>query len=931
MYKKILIYSALVILGMSTVGVASAQSIPTISPWKVLSGVISPTASSSTVRIDSLGGAGTKCVQVNNTGDISRASAACGSGGSGSPGGASSTIQFNANGTFAGNNYFTYDGQQVTIGTSTGGDLWIPGNGSVSTAAGGIFMGPIHNVELHVSDLSDLWLSTNKNGGNGRVVLDTDSLDLNNAVIDTTNGGAFFGPIYMSSDNGINLDLGYNRYAVVLASRYMRPRNAFIGSHLAVATTSSTTNQFTVEGNSFMTGNLTAATITATGTVILPSLTNSRYLATDLNSNVIATNTPVLPSDFTAKGALLAGTGASAYSALTVGSNGQLLMASSTATNGLAWVATSSLGITSGGTPGGASSTLQFNANGAFAGDTRLTYNGYTLAMNASSSSATVPFVSFNATTSVPLFAVRHDTATSAVYTLGIPDRSNGAFRITTTRDASAGNDSGNSIHFAINGGDNNGTNYGNGRIYWEGYRASDGAIPTGIQRPVMNFGGIRSFEGVPPRLIMTDQVDASYCGGAQCSVIGNQSSNITLTTGTGQGLSTVSNPTGSSNGEPSMIFTSKNNPTSNGSSTTASEFIFQYASTTVTTSLPWHTRWGYGTTFANFVDLLDLTNTGNLGIGSSTPSTKLVVNGTTTTTNLNATGTVQFSALGSTGSPCLTIGTTGLVATSTCGSGSGTVNSGTTGQVAYYAANGTAVSGSSTLFLTNQNVGVGTSNPLRPLHVFGPVDTNGVALFESSIIGSGQFAVANFQLDTPSNPINGDGPRIDFRTSNTTGVLGNRIASISAVNSNNSTTTGDLRFLTVNNGGFVTTMTMTYAGNVGIGTSTPGTNLFVNGSYGSKVSRIVASTTLDTTYNTVVVDATAGALTVTLPSASSTCGIIYNIKKVDAGTSTITIAAASSQLIDGASSVLVYNRYTNYGLQADCSAAPYSWITLYP
>lgn len=45
-------------------------------------------------------------------------------------------------------------------------------------------------------------------------------------------------------------------------------------------------------------------------------------------------------------------------------------------------------------------------------------------------------------------------------------------------------------------------------------------------------------------------------------------------------------------------------------------------------------------------------------------------------------------------------------------GGGSGTVNSGTQGQAAYYAANGTAVSGTSSIFFNNQSIGIGTTTP---------------------------------------------------------------------------------------------------------------------------------------------------------------------------------------------------------------------------
>jgi hypothetical protein len=61
-----------------------------------------------------------------------------------------------------------------------------------------------------------------------------------------------------------------------------------------------------------------------------------------------------------------------------------------------------------------------------------------------------------------------------------------------------------------------------------------------------------------------------------------------------------------------------------------------------------------------------------------------------------------------------------GSCVTGAGGGGSGTVNSGTAKQVAFYSADGTTVSGTSTLALLNEKVGIGTSTPWGKLSVSG-------------------------------------------------------------------------------------------------------------------------------------------------------------------------------------------------------------------
>lgn len=91
----------------------------------------------------------------------------------------------------------------------------------------------------------------------------------------------------------------------------------------------------------------------------------------------------------------------------------------------------------------------------------------------------------------------------------------------------------------------------------------------------------------------------------------------------------------------------------------------------------------------------------------------------------------------------------------------------------------------------------------------------------------------------------------------------------------------------------------------VGVNTTTPKSSFEVNGSLSKKVTTITANTTLDTSYNVVICDNGASAITVTLPTASGILGRLYTIKK-GTSTSNITIDGNASETIDGAATIVM-------------------------
>ncbi|MEK7509244.1 MAG: hypothetical protein AAB605_00850, partial [Patescibacteria group bacterium] len=101
-------------------------------------------------------------------------------------------------------------------------------------------------------------------------------------------------------------------------------------------------------------------------------------------------------------------------------------------------------------------------------------------------------------------------------------------------------------------------------------------------------------------------------------------------------------------------------------------------------------------------------------------PSTT-TFSGGLTSTYLNITGTAATSTFAR--GIDLSGGCFSISGTCLSSGGSGTVGSGTTGQLPYYAANGTTLTATSSIFLaTSGNVGLGTENPLEKLGIAGNI-----------------------------------------------------------------------------------------------------------------------------------------------------------------------------------------------------------------
>lgn len=86
-------------------------------------------------------------------------------------------------------------------------------------------------------------------------------------------------------------------------------------------------------------------------------------------------------------------------------------------------------------------------------------------------------------------------------------------------------------------------------------------------------------------------------------------------------------------------------------------------------------------------------------------------------------------------------------------------------------------------------------------------------------------------------------------------------------------------------------------------------------------VRSVTASTTVVDSDDLILADATGGAITVTLPAVSLNAGRRFNIKKTDASGNAVTIDGASSETIDGATTVAISTQYASYTVQSDGTA----------
>jgi hypothetical protein len=85
---------------------------------------------------------------------------------------------------------------------------------------------------------------------------------------------------------------------------------------------------------------------------------------------------------------------------------------------------------------------------------------------------------------------------------------------------------------------------------------------------------------------------------------------------------------------------------------------------------------------------------------------------------------------------------------------------------------------------------------------------------------------------------------------------------------------------------------------------------ILCNGSFATKVSTVSVNTTLGVDHHVVLVDASGGARTITLPDAMTCAGRQYIIKKIDSSANAVTITPQTGQTIDGQPSISITTQY---------------------
>jgi len=355
---------------------------------------------------------------------------------------------------------------------------------------------------------------------------------------------------------------------------------------------------------------------------------------------------------------------------------------------------------------------------------------------------------------------------------------------------------------------------YATGGITYVNGRSTQGAtFQSSDYYAYQGFSGpyFAAFTGLPPNSFVTSVTDGSLVNG---STSANPASS-TIARAIGPGFSTA-------NYDEVMKFIVDGSVASTsamgyGTTTPVARFaIVGLATSTKPIFLIASTTNG---TYASNSTVLTLQPNGRLGLGTTTPGTNLSIGDTgNSTVNISATATSTFGSGINVLTGCFAVNGTCVGG----GSGSGTVNSGTTGQVPYYAGAGTTLTATSTLFIdTTSFVGLSTTSPKGLLDVTGSSNSTSATTF----VGGRTLSLIN--TDTTNN----NGNTLAFRTNDANGLL-TTASSISGRYTSHSASavSGQITFNTTNAGINAQRGVIDSNGYLGLGTTTPGGRVAIVG-----------------------------------------------------------------------------------------------------
>jgi hypothetical protein len=376
---------------------------------------------------------------------------------------------------------------------------------------------------------------------------------------------------------------------------------------------------------------------------------------------------------------------------------------------------------------------------------------------------------------------------------------------------------------------------------------------------------------------------------------------------------------------------------TSVGNSATEIQF-FTAANTTTTTG----------------TQRVTINSSGNVGIGTITPTSKLhIVDdwGSVQTSNTQSSSFSLFPNSGNT--TAFTIFRRGSTTTRAFFVGINSAGSTEIGTI-----NGSISFNTSTLHLaagSGGNVGIGTVTPNERLTVVGNISATGSVTANNLVYKDGNTEGAALTIGT------NDTQDLNFETNGTsrmtvtsagnvgigitTPTAGYKLDVVGALRvTSNILSQGSILYLnsqqaltqgtnSLTLGGATYYTTLTYgnasttnhnfvAGSIGIGTTTPNEkltvvgnisatgNLNIGGGMVTPITTINTNTTLSASNYVVMADSSSGSIVIQLPAASIHTGRTYHIKKIDSSTNLVTLSGNIAETIDGLNTQAINTQY---------------------